>query len=342
MLTLLLDSYVLACPEPAEGTEAARQFISNLVGWRDIREAEWAETLLSVNAFDLLAQANYYPDTDRIVRMIESSRLPVQLRDIMVLINGILQKTPTFEDRYSRFDITPKSCTCSAVFLQDGRGAAFVAEFQRMLLHVAVATHIGYLHPKDVFAITRITGAASETVHLAACVDYCVSEPDALEFNCNVMCSTVGCATLAGLYLAADPQRMWVEASTVAVRRHAVIISVAQRGINVIGLPEGDPLYRWSFGRSFMETADRCGFNREENKARRLLRTIGDILLGQALQATHALRTGHGGNNPQLMRGADAAWRCDIDHEYHLHYWMTRHGPEFAAVVVHNDYSIPS
>ena len=56
--------------------------------------------------------------------------------------------------------------------------------------------------------------------------------------------------------------------------------------------------------------------------------------------ATHWIRTSTGGNASQLKRGNDAAWRRDIDHEYHLHYWITIDGFEFSVVVHHNDFSI--
>jgi hypothetical protein len=60
------------------------------------------------------------------------------------------------------------------------------------------------------------------------------------------------------------------------------------------------------------------------------------------LAATHALRRGPGGEEPQITREADTAWRRDIDRELHLHYWERADGSvELAAVVPHNVFDIP-
>jgi len=76
---------------------------------------------------------------------------------------------------------------------------------------------------------------------------------------------------------------------------------------------------------------------------RAVIRACVETVVDENMAATHQLRRGHGANEPQKIRDADkaGAWRRDIDHEYHLHYWVTSNGPELAAVVVHVDSSIP-
>ena len=62
------------------------------------------------------------------------------------------------------------------------------------------------------------------------------------------------------------------------------------------------------------------------------------------LAATHALRVDQSGGSPHRRRSADraAAWRRDVDDEYHLHYWECVDGMlELASIVPHNDFSIP-
>jgi hypothetical protein len=61
------------------------------------------------------------------------------------------------------------------------------------------------------------------------------------------------------------------------------------------------------------------------------------------MAGTHVLRQGPGGGDPPIEVDGRAAWRRDIDHEYHLHYWVGRAGViELAAVVPHNEFGIPS
>ena len=75
-----------------------------------------------------------------------------------------------------------------------------------------------------------------------------------------------------------------------------------------------------------------------------LLSAISETILNINMRDTHWLRRGAGGNEQQLYRNSDnaKAWRRDIDHEFHLHYWATSdHHIEFASIVVHNNMSIP-
>lgn len=77
--------------------------------------------------------------------------------------------------------------------------------------------------------------------------------------------------------------------------------------------------------------------------ASQLLRSFSETVDGLNLGATHAIRIGAGPESAQVTRDGAKAWRRDIDHEFHLHYWMTPRGyAEFADVVRHNDMGITS
>lgn len=99
----------------------------------------------------------------------------------------------------------------------------------------------------------------------------------------------------------------------------------------------------WSMHAEFAETLWQLGGARSLGVARAIVRSCVETILGQSMAATHHLRRGLGANEPQRVRARDraGAWRRDVDHELHLHYWDTPHGPELAAVVVHADMSIP-
>jgi hypothetical protein len=103
---------------------------------------------------------------------------------------------------------------------------------------------------------------------------------------------------------------------------------------------EREKFREWTFGKDFFATVRECCRNRSD-LAERLLRSIIETIDRQQLQDTHRLRTGKGGDDPRRKRGQDAAWRRDIDREYHLHYWECEEGMvEFANMVPHNDFSI--
>jgi len=96
-------------------------------------------------------------------------------------------------------------------------------------------------------------------------------------------------------------------------------------------------------GPKFREFCLACCNDQADALPGKILRSIVETVKGQNLSAVHALRTGIGGGNPQRLRGSDKAQRRDIDREFHIHYWECDTGIiELAAVVYHNDFSIPT
>lgn len=93
-------------------------------------------------------------------------------------------------------------------------------------------------------------------------------------------------------------------------------------------------------GGAFISSAQALGFMHEPTKINRLLRVCGDLVLGRNLANSHSLRAGSGPTDAQRVRGEWRAWRHDIDHEFHLHYWRLGNRIEVANVVVHNDFDI--
>ena len=96
----------------------------------------------------------------------------------------------------------------------------------------------------------------------------------------------------------------------------------------------------FAFGETFLATADQTC--QKLTHAKELLRAMSETLLKTKMRDVHALRTGSGPQAPQRKRGRDKAWRRDIDHDLHLHYWERADGSiEFACVGHHNSMSIP-
>jgi hypothetical protein len=149
------------------------------------------------------------------------------------------------------------------------------------------------------------------------------------------------CRCLHSLHLGADPCSVWANASSEFALRKAVELFVYQ------GTPRQSPYNnpvsgnQFSFGPQFIDSCRNLGFFHDPTKIRMLLRACSETIFDTITRATHWIRINAGRNSSQLTRGQDGAWRRDISHDYHLHYWATPNGPEFAVVVHHNDYSIP-
>jgi len=95
------------------------------------------------------------------------------------------------------------------------------------------------------------------------------------------------------------------------------------------------------FNIHFQKSLEDCGILLNAGLANSTLRAVVHTIENVHMAATHPLREGSGPNEAQVRRGKDLAWRRDIDHEYHLHYWQCPGGlVELACVVTHNDFHI--
>jgi hypothetical protein len=107
--------------------------------------------------------------------------------------------------------------------------------------------------------------------------------------------------------------------------------------------PDWDDVSNFRVGTEFLMSLHKNMLS--QSIAANLLQAIVDTIEGNSMARTHALRTGTGGGNPQLVRKSDQAkaWRRDVDSEHHLHYWFCEEGiVEFASMSFpHDDYSIP-
>lgn len=151
------------------------------------------------------------------------------------------------------------------------------------------------------------------------------------------------CTNPHGFRFALNPVRIWLHGKGEIENCSVALDICTYRRSYEAGLTYNkETRNKWYFGGKFLETNGELGFLHEESKIKMLLKSCCDTILRQNMSKTHALRTGPGGNDPQVKRGNDLAMRRDIDYEYHLHYWETENGIEFASVVVHNDMTIPA
>ncbi len=140
-----------------------------------------------------------------------------------------------------------------------------------------------------------------------------------------------------------DNLLLWKNACNMMDFQNSIKIGCYKDIINNSGPIEWERLPKFELREEFVKSVISNNFISDVSKCKRMIRTINDILLSRNKGKGHALRTGSSGNDPIRTRKKDnaRAWRFDIDYEYHIHYWITEHGPEFAKLVVHNDTDIP-
>ena len=104
----------------------------------------------------------------------------------------------------------------------------------------------------------------------------------------------------------------------------------------------------FKMGRAFLGTVEQIGTEFHS----KIIKACADMVINspdtRRRRDHHILRDGAGPNNPQRIRATDGAtaWRCAIEQgragARRIHYWaISSTEIEFAAVVVHDDSSIP-
>ncbi|MCU1410256.1 MAG: hypothetical protein JWR04_963 [Rhodoglobus sp.] len=98
----------------------------------------------------------------------------------------------------------------------------------------------------------------------------------------------------------------------------------------------------WTIGSNFADSIRLEGVLSEGNLMERAIGSAIEVINRTNLARSHALRVSSGGASAQRRQGGFGAQRHDIDHEWHVHYWV---GPsqkvQLASIVRHNDFRIP-
>jgi hypothetical protein len=150
------------------------------------------------------------------------------------------------------------------------------------------------------------------------------------------------CKSFHELICGIDSSSAWTVAGNDEEKAAVVRIALYQAQLNQGDEAEWDELPSFCFGRDFLKRAARVCADTGNALVPRMLRSMVEALLRQRPEDVHALREGKKGGAPQRRRGADKAWRRDIDREYHLHYWECEKGlVEFGWVGPHDDEHLP-
>ncbi|WHY94685.1 hypothetical protein QNK12_15015 [Neobacillus cucumis] len=323
MTGLIIDPFSLAYP--ANGSkEELEEYINMLLELDQYTQESSLDILISNNTSDILVLENNFPYWDELKSVFERHGINyIQPSDLITTIGRIL-KLKKIEDLgindvlYSYLTLEEDSI-CS-------RPRNYLEEFKRIAMIACIYTILEY----NQFIFSK--GDFEESIFVSGdLIDIEKEEHISIEIPRNYSCIIPLVKNFEEFFFRVNPVEVWTE----KLYEEAIKISIFQR----TGSYEDA---NWKFGHSFFRSAQDKGFLSEGIKIKRLIRSIVDTILRENLSETHWLRAGQGANEPQVTRGNDRAWRKDIDREYHLHYWETEDGIEFASVVVHNDMSIPA
>lgn len=274
---------------------------------------------ISAEAASLLEQDEMFPLT----RVLPGGLWP-QRSDVFRLVNFLVDKLPKIEDS-GVSDILFDTIDCHLP-MEPGITNAHEAHIDKL---AAIATLFGNIELVSDRAILtcRVRNARS--------ID-CLVRPEIVDTNLNLH---VADAYQATLVCGEDPdgllRAIGADAFTNKDEFSVALCLAYTSRLNIANLPL-EPR-GWNVGDRFMESAEECNLFCQPARLRALVRTCVDVICRVNMAQTHGLREGQGGESPQVTRDLDGAraWRVDIDHELHMHYWQTPTGPEFANVVMH-------
>lgn len=344
MSNLIIDPYVFACPHSDEGMNAFRNYIESIVSWREFADEGWARVFVSEQTVTVLAETNSYPLWDSLKSAIAQLNIvDVQARDIVDVVNALLQKLPSIESEFGLRDVLADKVASNPSYHLASRPPAFVEQYYRIAIMLCLIAQLRGFEELSQVLITRLLNEDLVSSEMTATIHDCESSAElGLEhFPLQLHGYLQLCNSPHGLYLAVDTLDVWISASSDRECAQALHLFLYQKVYNAKQERISQDDLRWALGASFCESVMQLGFLTNRGRMRTLLRACADTILDENMAQTRWLRTGSGAEDPQRKRGAHKAWRRSIDHEYRLHYWETELGPELACVVAHNDMTIP-
>jgi hypothetical protein len=344
MSNLIIDPYVFACPQADEGIEVFRNYIESIISWKEFADDGWAKVFISQQTVDVLAETNTFPLWDSLKAAItQLDIVDVQARDVVNVVNALLQKLPSIEDEFHLRDVLVENSASDPSYHLTTRPPAFVEQYYRIAIMICLIAKLNGLDYLSQLLITRLLNEDLVSSEITSVVHDCDLDDRAglQHFPFQLKGHLELCNTPHGLYLSVDPLEIWIKASSDVECAQALHLYLYQKVYNARRERMSAADLSWSFGNSFCESVMRMGFLNKRGTMQCVLRACSETILRENMSDTHWLRTGSGAEDPQKSRGNDKAWRRSIDNEYRLHYWETVNGPELASVAAHNDMTIP-
>lgn len=335
MKALVLDPIIFVRPPLPIDAKSAELFIQRLLFLRDFRESASFEVFVPDSAYNILSDTGSYPNWPEIADILSHIDInQFQVKDIASIITSMLDKSKSLEQATGIACIVLENTVCDPNDHLVGRSSRFCES------HFEIAGQ-SLLLAKRADSLQLVTNGVSDDTKVEYSIDVVdieyILENKLLDVG-RIVGEIIVSSTCARLFLILDPLLHWVRYNENDC--HFSIRTIVAQHAEKTGRSSNDAKL-WVLGRDFIKSIRSHNIFHTTTYSKKLFRAISETLFDEALADVHSIRVDSGGGSPQVRRGEDKAWRRDIDDEYHLHYWETEFGIEFACVVVHNDMSIP-
>lgn len=346
--SVTIDSGVLTVPSLNAPSEDAHRYVESLFHWSKLLDEPWVDIYMSERASETLFDDRLYPLRDQLRQFFDAKGITeYAVNDIASIVNNLLQITPHLETYFKVRDVLAEQISTTPDILQSSPGSNLRSDFKRCVVLIAILRE--YCRNSILEHCLIIRYAPTQTVNVQALIyelEHSRNDLDALpthpdRFDGKVLI----CDDFRGLIECFDESSILAESTDDNGLETAIRIGLYKSRLGRGEDPEWDDLRSLRIGRRFFDTVQDSCRNQGNSFPAKVLRAIVETLDGENLPATHPLRTGSGGGNPQRMRPADgaSAMRRDIDNDHHLHYWSCGNGiVELASVSFpHDNFSIP-
>ena len=344
--SVTIDAGVLAVPPQDGAAEAAHRYVETLLDWSKLLTEPWVAIYMSDRASEALFEDGLYPLRDSLKALfVAQGIVEYDVNTVASVVDRLLQQTPSFETYFSISDVLTEDLTLEPDVLRLCSGQRLQSDLARCVVLIAVLR--GHCRKSTADHSLVLRDAPARTLRVRALIHDLEHKRDDLDtlpvppeyFDGDVLI----CDDFRGLVECLDEAAILVRANDELAIQTALRVGLYKARLGNGVAPEWDDVPPYGIGRSFRESL--CGCRPTTQLAGRVIRAMMETLEGTNLSATHALRTGRGGNDPQRVRQSDQAkaWRRDVDCEHHLHYWISNDGlVEFAWLSCpHDDMTMP-
>jgi hypothetical protein len=346
MISATIEPCFFAPPPGPLDASSLRDYIAALLHWAEIASARHVEVLISRATQEVLITTNSFPLRPWLRQMLaQAAIVEYDANTVARLAETLFSRSSILEDRVSILDLLFESLTLVPSIVSPARAPRLRWEAEKVAIILAIMN--AFAKGPEAHTYCLVTGSNPGTrlvsIHCQiAAIEHHRNDLVGLpQFPAYFTGNTRVASRFIDCVLAMDEGRALQAASNLGEVVDAIRIAVCKFRISNGQTGSSLALPQFSFNRHFMTCLKTCGVFTNLALARSTLRSIVEILENVQMANVHALRSGAGADDPQVTRGSDSAWRRDIDHQYHLHYWQCAgNSKELACMVVHNDFHI--
>lgn len=344
--SVTIDASVLAIPQQVGDPEEVYLYIDTILDWSKLLDEPWVAIYMSERASEALLEDGLYPFRDQLKRLFSGiGVIEYDVNTVATVVERLLQLTPFFETYFSIKDVLAENLSTEPDILKLCSGNSLRSDLARCVILIAilrrhcqqqVSGHSLILRyvPNN---IVRVQAQIHALEHEREDLGTLPNQPEYFEGDVLV------CKDFKGLIECLDEVEILLQAIDEIGVEIAIRIAVYKFKLANGKVPEWDDVSDCKIGHSFQTSLQQC--HSKQHIASKVLRAIVESLEQTNMAATHWLRTGLGGDDPQRVRRRDQAkaWRRDIDRDHHLHYWSCEDGTvEIASVSYpHDNFIIP-